>query len=360
MPLGILAHLRDADGNPRNLLGALHMAHKIDMSNGRANMAYAGSAPWHNLGTAMPDDAGYAAWRESAGLGFKIMKGAMVMRDADGNLHETKALNRSILYRDDTLEPLSVMSTDGFKVVQPEEILTFIHDTVNAMGWKMETAGSLAGGRKIWALANIGEQAEISTGDTVKGYLLAATACDGTMSTQFRFTTTRVVCNNTLHIATHSRRDRQPKVAVYHSTTLDVAAVKEQLGIAPTTWASFIEDAKRLAAIKLTDKKAIALLRKVYLPNEKEVYGDVAIGDDEFFYYQPTAEKVLSLYKGDGIGSQLASAKGTAWGLVNAATQYYDHEVRARSDDNRLTSAWFGAGASKKDAMFAECLALAD
>ena len=45
-----------------------------------------------------------------------------------------------------------------------------------------------------------------------------------------------------------------------------------------------------------------------------------------------------------GKGAELASSQGTAWGLLNAVTQYVDHERRARSQDSRMDSAWFGQG----------------
>jgi hypothetical protein len=35
--------------------------------------------------------------------------------------------------------------------------------------------------------------------------------------------------------------------------------------------------------------------------------------------------------------------------VLNAVTQYVDHEVRATSADNRRDSAWFGPGADLKD-----------
>ena len=37
--------------------------------------------------------------------------------------------------------------------------------------------------------------------------------------------------------------------------------------------------------------------------------------------------KVQELYEGRGRGSQLDSARGTAWGLLNAVTEYTDHHV---------------------------------
>lgn len=340
------------------------MAHEIDLSNSRANMAYAGEKPWHGLGFQIDADASIEEWRAAAGLNWEIKKGGMVMRTEEGTLVDASDLNRSILYRSDTQARLSVMSTNGYHVVQPDQILGFIGDSVKAMGWKMETAGSLKGGRKIWALANIGESAMIGAGDEVKGYLLAATACDGSMASEFLFTSVRVVCDNTLHMAVDgSLKQRgdsdQQRVKVYHYNTLDVAAVKSQLGIAETVWANFIERAKMLSKIKLDTKHAVGILRSVYAPEEKIVEGEV-ISDEQFLKENTTARRVLELYQGAGIGMELSSAKDTAWGLVNATTEFYDHASKTRSVDNRINSAWFGVGAQKKQEVMEACFVMAD
>ena len=55
-----------------------------------------------------------------------------------------------------------------------------------------------------------------------------------------------------------------------------------------------------------------------------------------------------ALYDGGGRGADLASAKGTAWGLLNAVTEFVDHERRARNQEYRLDSAWFGQGPGLK------------
>lgn len=47
-------------------------------------------------------------------------------------------------------------------------------------------------------------------------------------------------------------------------------------------------------------------------------------------------------------GALLASSEGTAFGILNAVSEYVDHEKRARNHDYRLDSAWFGQGAAVK------------
>ena len=47
-------------------------------------------------------------------------------------------------------------------------------------------------------------------------------------------------------------------------------------------------------------------------------------------------------------GAKLTTADGTLWGAVNGATFYADH-MRGRSQDSRLTTAWFGAGDDLKN-----------
>ena len=58
--------------------------------------------------------------------------------------------------------------------------------------------------------------------------------------------------------------------------------------------------------------------------------------------------KVMNMFNGQGRGAELSSAKDTAYGLLCSITEFADHERRAMSQDHRLDSAWFGAGAGLK------------
>jgi hypothetical protein len=59
-------------------------------------------------------------------------------------------------------------------------------------------------------------------------------------------------------------------------------------------------------------------------------------------------KKVLDLFNGGGMGSTMDGVFGTRWGFLNAVTEYADHHVRARSDENRFVASQWGAGADLK------------
>jgi len=74
---------------------------------------------------------------------------------------------------------------------------------------------------------------------------------------------------------------------------------------------------------------------------------------------RPCAQEGPGPLQWPGRGAELAAAKGTAWGLLNVVTEFVDHERRARSQEYRLGSAWFGQGATIKQRALDQALALA-
>lgn len=331
------------------------MAHELDMSNNRANMAFVGETPWHGLGAQIDGKASIDDWRVAAGLDWTIMQ-SDVWYSPDTEAVPAD-LNKQVLFRSDTKRALSVVGSD-YKIVQPGDVLEFFRSLTEAGGFEMHTAGSLFGGRKLWALAKIGDDAAVAKKDKVGGYLLLTTSCDGTMATTAKFTSVRVVCNNTLSMAV-PRSDRAAEgenVKVPHSTQFDASAVHDALGVGHAAFSKFIDEAKRLAKVKLDDTKALWVLREGFAD---AIDADYAEMDSEKFSKVPTVAKVLDLYQGKQIGYDAIDAvHGTAWGVVNAVTEFYDHHVRAKSIDNRLESAWFGKGNFVKKCVWERALEL--
>lgn len=317
------------------------MAHLVE------SMAFVGQTPWHGLGHQLPAHQPIEVWAQQAGMNWEISETPVrFIAGSTGNLGSIHSFDdNKVLYRSDTHIPLSVVSA-RYQVVQPREILEFYRDLTEISGFELETAGVLKGGRKFWALARTG-QSDSLKGDVSNGYVLLATACDGTLATTAQFTSIRVVCNNTLAIALD---DNNGAVKVPHSTRFDAEVVKKQLGISVSGWKTFMDNMKALSERKMKNAEVQRFFLKVFTDtsnNQRPVTNESAMA------------KAQSLYEGRGQGSTLPSAQGTAYGLLNAVTEFVDHERRARSTDYRLDSAWFGQGATIKQKALEQALLLA-
>jgi phage/plasmid-like protein (TIGR03299 family) len=318
----------------------------IDETTGRAAIAYAGQTPWHGLGQQLSEGADIDTWTREAGLGYSVQ--------ACDVQYETPAVTglqswpeRKVLTRSDTGAPLAVVSKD-YRVVQPAEVMDFFRKLTDIGGFQMETAGALSHGRRVWALARVGDGAPVVDGDLVKPYLLLGTSYDGTMATIAKFTAIRVVCNNTITPAVNGRADETDKgylkssVRVLHSAQFDADAVRLQLGIVADQFERFIVQSRQLARIDMTFSDADLFVKELLKPYHQSA---LEITDTKAY------KRVIELWQGRAIGSDILSASkvsGSRWAMLNAVTQLVDHE-RGRSDNTRLESAWFGTGAALKN-----------
>lgn len=335
------------------------MAHLIE------KMAYAGQAPWHQLGHALPPEQPIEVWAQHAGMDWSICEAPVrYMTERSGSLGAIQTVDEhKVLYRSDTKAALSVVGA-RYQVVQPQTVLEFYRDLTEVSGFELETAGVLKGGRKFWALAKTGKSTALKGQDVVHGYILLATSCDGTLATVATPTTVRVVCNNTLAVAL---RGISQAVKVPHSTRFDAQTVKHKLGIAVSQWDSFMYRMKALSTRKVKSHESLNYFLKVLCHSEHPEASGLTTHTESHMQTSPQGlsneralKSVQALYDGQGKGALLASAQGTAWGLLNAVTQFVDHERRARSQDHRLDSAWFGQGAALKQRALDHAMQLVD
>lgn len=310
------------------------MAHEVQ------NMAYVGSTPWHGLGSKLARGEPLEVWQRDAGMDWRIESSPVHFKsnDARDAAPSHTFPDQKVLYRSDTQEPLSVVSR-RYQVVQPYEVLEFYRDLTEVSGYELETAGVLKGGRKFWALARTGQSVALKAGDEIGGYLLLATSCDGTLATTATPTCIRVVCNNNLGLSLNGATSA---IKVPHNTRFDPSIVKKQLGIAVSRWDEFMYQMRALTERKVSDKEAEHFFNQVLSVTSISV---TAQGQQT---NRHAIAKANGLFVGRGKGASLASANGTAWGLLNAVTEFVDHEKRARSADYRMDSAWFGQGAALK------------
>lgn len=307
------------------------MAHEIaTTADGRHAMAYIGETPWHGLGQKLDETSTIEQWAVAAGLDYTLATTPVV----NGPI---SVPGKQIIYRTDKMEGLSVVG-DKYKIVQPVEVLDFFKQYVNGVA-QIETAGVLHQGKRYWAMARLDGEINVA-GDITRPYLLLATSCDGSLATQARLTSVRVVCNNTLQMSQRGKAD----VTVRHNSTFVAGEVSEKLEVIHAGLAAQGDMLKTLANVKVSEGRAKDFMAKLYgtandaLPRQ--------------------ANRVLELFNGAGIGADQDSSKGTAYGLLQAFTQYSDWEA-GRSQDSRLFNSWFGQVADAKTNMANELMLLA-
>lgn len=322
------------------------MSHEITVRrSGKAEMAYVGEKPWHGLGQELAKGASIDEWKKAAGMDWSVERTAVEYTLPSG---ERRTWNdQHTLFRSDDGAPLGVVS-ENYKIVQPGECLEFFRDLTAGAGFELETAGTLFKGKRFWALARIGEEACVVGKDKVSGYLFLVSSCDGSIATGGRYTAIRVVCNNTLRMAL-ADGNRTHKVS--HRSKFDPAKLKDAMGIARGEFKAFMDAAKSLAKVKMDDAKFADFLKGLVL--EQKFTSRV-----EQVTRTPVYTKVEQLFKGAGMGAELPGAAGTAWGALNAVTEYVDHHARANDTGNRFFNAQFGRGDALKTAALEKLLAL--
>lgn len=358
------------------------MSHELTI---RANnfaefAAVHGTAVWHGLGQRLERGAPIEEWLVAAGMDWTIQRAKVrfatspslnaqeaspayalgvayrraglsdqVPHGIDraqflGGYNDPNALtalatmdDQHVLMRSDTKAPLGNVSA-RYKVVQPRQIMETLKNEASKQGFELETAGTLFGGSKFWAMASDGEAAEIGKGDILLGRTLLSTSCDGSSKTIGKKTTIAVVCNNTF---TAAMRDGQKQHGQSHRSKYDAQAMARALGLVhDDTFTSTVDMARRLADKAISRAKAEDVTTTLLMP------ADAPTLDKEIEKVRESLafKRINALFNGQGMGSRLDGRSGTAWGWLNSVTEYADHHARTTSVENRVNSAWFGAG----------------
>jgi phage/plasmid-like protein (TIGR03299 family) len=244
--------------------------------------------------------------------------------------------------RMDRNEVLGIVGKN-FKVVQNKEAFGFMDDLVGPGRLaRYHTAGALRGGKKVWMLAEVQNLCmEPVKDDVVNMFLLMSNAHDGSSELNVAWTTVRVVCANTLRIALAGAKQ---KVAIRHSGDVaqKLAAQKEILGLTNIVYKRVQDEFAELAKKSISDK----VLDKILL----ELIPDPPAGVDPT-RAQNSRDAIQELYQ-LGTGAELPGVAGTAWGVLNAVTDFTSHTRPTRgggkdpllTQEKRLDSVWFGSG----------------
>lgn len=327
------------------------MSHNIDMTNGRANIAYLGSREdvWHRLGQEMKPGQSIDVWAEQAGLGWTAIKvPALANLGADPRFSHLPASSmfmpvedRFHVCRSDNGRPLGFVS-DVYQPVQPREVLEWFDRYIGVDDrFQLDVAGSLKQGEIIWATATFREKLDVA-GDAHVARVLMTTTFDGTGATINQGTMTRTVCNNTLNV---SLSDRRAVIKTRHNTKFNAKKVGEELAAIAKGFACYKAMGDALALNEMTKDEVSDFFKACLDIDTKEKWEDLSTRKQNQFRALGDAYKVTAR----------ETESGTAWAALNAITRYVDHDrsaskssVYGSEDESRFYSANFQGGAAIK------------
>lgn len=296
--------------------------------------------PWHGLGKILENAPTSSRAIIEAGLDWGVSRVPLKYDGPDGTLLTVH--HRMGIMREDTGEVLGICNPK-FAPVQNEEAFSFMDDIVGRGNLVVyETAGCLGRGETIWLLARINDGTfEPLSGDPVEPYILLANGHDGSRSLSARFTSVRVVCQNTLNLATAGSAS---SISIRHSGDMlkKLEDARTQLGFGKLEKAK--EHLRQLARLEVVQSDIDDFLLEL-VPKPT---------GDEDPSRRTAMREAIRVHMEEGPGADLPGIRGTGWWMLNGVTSYVTHEKTSRGHGGdadiekrkRLESSWFGAGAN--------------
>lgn len=242
-----------------------------------------------------------------------------------------------------------IQNIDAFSTLQP---------AIDEFGAQVETAGCLGNGDRVWMLLSLPQKgrAEVVKGDEIKPYFLVSNAhtSEKSQSLQARFTSIRVVCENTLAAA--MKADRAAVAIPHHKNAKDrLDEISEVVKRMYEVHKNSIAVYQKMIARKITLEEASAYLGQVFRLRDREEDKKLSqmLSKKGAQEHEGRLSKVFDareysmwlLDNGKGTGR-------TAWGAYNAVTEYIDHVSILKKDGhltkNGFETAAFGYGAYQK------------
>lgn len=304
------------------------MAHEVE------SMMYVGDSPWHGLGVAIP--AGKKLRIEEAimasGLDWEIELRHVFTKDNEGSLHGI--LNQYVTCRTKDNAVLGIVGKD-YRPLQNREAFKWFQPFLEAGEATLETAGSLKGGSRVWVLAKIRrDPLVVGKEDLMNHFVLLSNSHDGSLAVRVGFTPIRVVCNNTLCLAHESKASKLLRVK--HTTRVreKLENIRETIDLAQREFAATVGQYRRLQAKEIDSRNLLKYVRIVFGLKERQ-------RTPAQERQQKIIPSVVRLFE-NGKGSRTAGTN--YWGAYNAVNEYLNY-FRGKTQDNTLSSLWFGEGA---------------
>ena len=288
------------------------------MSHNVESMMYVREKPWHGLGVEVPEAPTSADALRFAGLDWSVRQEPVY--NARGGVIPGYKSN----VRDTDGSVLGIVG-DRYKVVQNADAFNFTDDLIGG-DVRYETAGSLRDGKQIWLLAKMPTRRIAS--DDVAPYLCFTNSHDGSGGLKVCMTPIRVVCNNTLNLALGSAK-RIWSMRHTENIRERMDEARDCLCLADEYMSSLARYADRAANKTLYERDIKAILDELFPITEQSTARERA-----------TAEKCRNEFMVCYYASDIKRFRGTAWGVINAASDLATHSMPHRNTKNYAENNW--------------------
>ena len=227
--------------------------------------------------------------------------------------------------RDDTRKTLGMTRTT-YKPITHTDYGRIIETVLAQPNVNYETAGSVEGGACTWALAFLDEPVTILRDTTLTlPYLVLNARHDGEGAARLQTTSVRVVCANTVRMC-EAEADANGTVFSFRHTAnweerMDEA--RQAITGVRRDFAAYTAWANEMAAIRVTEKQTEQFLT-TFIPMEPGITDRAAKNVETA---RAAVRGILASKTSEGISD-------TAFGLVQAGTEWLDHYRKTRDKES--------------------------
>jgi phage/plasmid-like protein (TIGR03299 family) len=280
----------------------------------------------------------------AAGLNWTAYADEMVTKNDGVAVPTWRAIRRS-----DT-NAVIACARESLVLQQNEETANVLQPLIDAGAATWDTAGCFDGGTRVWFQAKLEIPAEIVKGDWVHTYVVVTNRHDGHGSVKAFLTSVRLVCSNRMRIA---EATGALLMSVQHTKTMSerVESAQDPMREIVRKVNAYNDKCRRLANVTMTDEQRTEFLCKL-IP-APEVTEESKPGTKAAATRAQKVRDEIARLMTTGKGVEIEGVMGTAWGALNAATEYADHYgYEGDTAEESFDSRNFGTGARFKDHAF--------
>lgn len=285
------------------------------------SMMYVGDMPWHKQGIMVDESPTIEDAIEHAGLNWEVNKAPTYYTVPGKHMWQShrRDTGHYVTYRTDTNKPLGNVS-ERYAILQNRDAFKPFQPMID-MGFTLETAGAVEGGKRVWILAKSPDKFLVGD-DKVDRYVFIFTSHDGSLGNCFRDTGIRIVCANTLDYALDEKGTFNYQLKHTSSIKARIIDLRDNIKKSDGNFARAITNMNRFNDFEMDETMLDHYLETVipFLQNRfKE-----SIPEKNIFVRntaKPVYERLVELYH-NGTGNKGKSL----WDAYNAVTEYYTHD----------------------------------